>query len=125
MKDPVTYTAEVLELFERRPYAGRMTAAPDVYSGRAGDVAKGIDMQFWIKFALGRIQATSFLAFGCPHVIAAGSWWAQRIRGLSIEDAKRVTWQEVEQALAIPAEKRGKLLVIEDAITAALGAISI
>jgi NifU-like protein involved in Fe-S cluster formation len=122
MKDPVSYSPLVIELFDRRPHAGRMPEALDVFCGRAGDAARGVEVQVWIKCALQRIQATSFLAFGCPHTIAATSWWAQRIRGLAIEDAKQVSWQDAERTLEVPAEKRGKLLLIEDAMRFALQA---
>jgi NifU-like protein involved in Fe-S cluster formation len=124
VKESMNYSPLVLELFDRRPHVGRMPEATDVYLGRGRDAARGVDVQIWIKYTLQRIQATSFLAYGCPHTVAATSWWAQRVRGLQIDDAKQVIWQEAERALAVPPEKRGKLLVIEDAVRLALNAAS-
>jgi NifU-like protein involved in Fe-S cluster formation len=123
MNEPDQYSPLVLELFGRRPHVGRMVEGVGVYSGRVGDASRGVDVQVWLKCAQQHIQATSFLAYGCPHTVAAASWWAQRLRGLPIEDAKHVTWQEAERALAVPPEKRGKLLLIEDAVRQALNVV--
>ncbi len=110
------YSSLVLELFDRRPHAGRMEAAPGVFSGRAGERARGVEVQFWLKCAAERIQATSFLAYGCPYTIAAASWWAQRVRGMRLNEAEQIGWREAEQVLSVPVEKRGRLLVVEDAM---------
>jgi len=116
------YNSLVLDLFDRRPHAGKMADATDVFIGRAGEPGRGVDVQFWLKCAGGRIQATSFQAYGCPHSIAAASWWAQRVRGLKSSDAEQVGWREAEQVLGVPPEKRGRLLVVEDAMRMALKA---
>jgi NifU-like protein involved in Fe-S cluster formation len=120
--DSSDYNSLVLELFERRPHAGRMETASDVFVGRAGEQARGVEVQFWLKCAGGRIQATSFLAYGCPHSIAAASWWAQRVRGLKVSDAEQVGWREAEEVLSVPPEKRGRLLTVEDGMRTALNA---
>jgi len=114
------YNSLVLDLFDRRPHAGKMATAADVFIGRAGEQTRGIDVQFWLKCAGGRIQATSFQGYGCPHSIAAASWWAQRVRGLKLADAEQVGWREAEEVLSVPPEKRGRLLVVEDAMRMAL-----
>jgi nitrogen fixation NifU-like protein len=116
------YNSLVLDLFERRPHAGEMATAADVFIGRAGEQARSVEVQFWLKCAAGRIQATSFQAYGCPHSIAAASWWAQRVRGLKLADAEQVGWREAEELLSVPPEKRGRLLVVEDAMRMALKA---
>jgi nitrogen fixation NifU-like protein len=116
------YSSVVLDLFDRRPHAGKMTTSADVFVGRAGEQSRGVDVQFWLKCTAGRIQATSFQAYGCPHSIAAASWWAQRVRGLKLADAEQVGWREAEEVLSAPAEKRGRLLVVEDAMRMALKA---
>lgn len=114
------YNSLVLDLFERCPHAGKMASAADVFIGRAGEQSRSVEVQFWLKCTAGRIQATSFQAYGCPHSIAAASWWAQRVRGLKLTDAEQVGWREAEELLAVPAEKRGRLLVVEDAMRMAL-----
>ena len=118
------YHPQVAELFERTPFAGEMPPAPDVFAGAAGSLAQGAEVRFWIRVGQRRIQAISFRAYGCPHTIAAASWIAQHARGVPLADVERTAWLEVEQALAVPAPKRGRLLIVEDALKAAVNAAS-
>jgi len=117
------YSALVMHLFERLPHAGRMEPAADVTEGHAGGKMEGAEVRFWLKCSGPRIQATSFLAYGCPHTIAAAAWMAQRARGMQLTDVERADWREIEQVLSIPAEKRGRVLIVEDALKAAARAI--
>jgi NifU-like protein involved in Fe-S cluster formation len=113
------YHAQVVELFGRLPFAGGMQPAADVYTGSAGGQTFGTEVRFWLKCSGDRIQAISFQVFGCPHTIAAAAWVAQRARGLTLADVERTAWLEVERALGVPPEKRGRLLIVEDALRAA------
>jgi NifU-like protein involved in Fe-S cluster formation len=115
----VAYHPQVVELFQRLPFAGRMEAGAGVSTGTAGGHGQGAEVRFWVKCNGGRIQAISFQAFGCPHTIAAAAWVAQRARGLALAEIERIAWLEVERALSVPPEKRGRLLIVEDALKAA------
>jgi NifU-like protein involved in Fe-S cluster formation len=96
-----------------------MDSGAGVFVGTAGSQAEGAEVRFWLKSGGGRIQAISFRAYGCPHTIAAAAWVAQHARGLMLADVDRTTWLEVERALAIPPQKRGRLLIVEDSLKAA------
>lgn len=113
------YHPQVVDLFERLPFAGRMEEGPNVFVGSAGAQAIGAHVQYWLKCSAGRIQAISFQAFGCPHTLAAAAWVAQQARGMALTDVQQRTWLDVERALGVPAEKRGRLLIVEDALKAA------
>lgn len=65
-----------------------------------------------------RIEAVRFEAYGCPHCIAAGSWLSERLVGLTQPELQRWNWREADAALRFPAEKRGRLLILEDAVKA-------
>jgi NifU-like protein involved in Fe-S cluster formation len=121
--DDPRYSPLVRQLFDRRPHAGRMEAAPDVVEGHAGGALDGAEVRFWLKVTGDRIQATSFLAYGCPHVVATAAWMAQRARGMQLAEIARADWRQAEQILAIPPEKRGRLLIVEDALQAAANAL--
>jgi nitrogen fixation protein NifU and related proteins len=110
------YNAQVADLFQRAPCAGRMEPGPGVYAGTAGSAVEGTEVRFWLKVGGGRIQAVSFLAYGCPHTIAAAAWMAHHARGLALSEVDRTAWLEVERALAVPPQKRGRLLIVEDAL---------
>jgi len=112
------YHPQVVELFQRLPFAGRMEPAVDIFTASAGAQGHGTEVHFWIKCSAGRIQAISFQVFGCPHTVAACAWMAQRARGLTLMDVERTAWMQVERALAVPPEKRGRLLIVEDALHA-------
>ena len=113
------YNAQVAELVARTPFAGRMDPGPGVFMGSAGSSMDGAEVTFWLRVGGGRIQAISFLAYGCPHTIAAAAWVAHHARGLSLNEVGRTAWLEVERSLAVPPQKRGRLLVVEDALKAA------
>ncbi len=116
------YNPQVAELFQRTPFAGQMEMGAGVFVGSAGSQSEGADVRFWLKAGGGRIQAISFQAYGCPHTIAAAAWIAHHARGLALADVEQTAWIEVERALAVPPQKRGRLLIVEDALKAAVKA---
>ena len=65
-----------------------------------------------------RIEEVRFEAYGCPHCIAAGSWLSERLVGLTLDRLRAWRWREADQALQFPLEKRGRLLILEDAVHA-------
>lgn len=55
----------------------------------------------------GRIEAARFLAYGCAPTLACGSVLAEMIEGMTIEDAGRLTRQEITRVLdRLPARKQ-------------------
>jgi NifU-like protein involved in Fe-S cluster formation len=118
----VKYSELTLHYFETAPSAGVLTG-PDVYRGAAGRREQGTWVQFDLQVSAGIIQAARFLAFGCPHTIAVSAWVAQHAVGGRVPLAtlpERV--QDLSERFAVPAEKRGRLLVVEDAWVAAVNA---
>jgi NifU-like protein involved in Fe-S cluster formation len=65
-----------------------------------------------------RIEAVRFEAYGCPHCIAAGSWLSERLVGLDRDQLRAWRWRDADRALQFPLEKRGRLLILEDAVHA-------
>lgn len=68
------------------------------------------------KVAGQTLEAVRFQVYGCPHCIAAGSWLTERLAGCRQEELRTWSWQEAAAALEVPAEKRGRLLILEDAV---------
>ncbi len=55
----------------------------------------------------GRIEAARFLAYGCPPTLACASVLTEMIEGMPIEDARRMTRQDVAQQIGgLPARKQ-------------------
>jgi NifU-like protein involved in Fe-S cluster formation len=114
----VNYNELTLHYFETAPTAG-VLIGPDVYRGAAGSRAQGTWVQFDVQVSAGMIRAARFLAFACPHTIAVAAWVAEHAVGQTLRAALPESVQNLSESFAVPIEKRGRLLIIEDAWAAA------
>lgn len=110
------YNCQVVEHFERPRNVGRFVACNEAIEGAAGDAAQGARFVLSAKIADEHIAELRFESYGCPHCIAAGSWLTQRLQGATCGELDSWTWREVADALDVPPEKRGRLLILEDAV---------
>jgi NifU-like N terminal domain len=114
----VKYSELTLRYFDIAAGAGVLTGL-DVYRGSAGSRAQGAWVQFDVRANSGIIQAARFLAFGCPHTIAVSAWVAEHGLG-PVRAALPESVQGLSERFAVPVEKRGRLLIVEDAWVAAV-----
>jgi NifU-like protein involved in Fe-S cluster formation len=112
------YSPLVADHFVHPRNVGRFAPGQDVVSGSAGSVAQGTRFALSASIEGDRIRALRQQVYGCPHSIAAASWLSDRLVGAGLKDLQQWRWQEAADALQIPAEKRGRLLVLEDALRA-------
>jgi nitrogen fixation NifU-like protein len=71
----------------------------------------------------GRIEAARFLAYGCAPTLACGSVLAEMIEGMTLEDAARLTRQEITRALdGLPARKQHAAALAIETLRASLKA---
>lgn len=112
------YPSVVVDHFEHPRNAGHFEPGSDVIRGVAGDVSQGTMFTLSARVVAERIEAVRFEAYGCPHCIAAGSWLSERLVGLTQAELARWNWREADEALQFPTEKRGRLLILEDAVRA-------
>jgi cysteine desulfurase len=93
-----------------------VTPGGDWAIGSAGSVTAGT----WIRFALrlrgGRVTEARFRAYGCPHTLAAVGWLAEQARGKTLAELVGLGLEEVVRRHDIPAEKLGRLLIVQDAL---------
>lgn len=113
-----SYSAAVVDHFDEPRNAGRFEPAADVVTGVAGKREQGVRFVVSARVAAERIVAVRFETYGCPHCIAVASWLSERLPGCSQADLRGWSWREAAAALQIPAEKRGRLLILEDALRA-------
>jgi NifU-like protein involved in Fe-S cluster formation len=113
------YSELTLHYFETALSAGVLTG-PGTFRGAAGNRAHGTWVQFDALSSEGIIQAARFLAFACPHTIAVSAWVAEHAVGRVSRAALPESVQDLSARFAVPAEKRGRLLIIEDAWVAAM-----
>lgn len=117
MAEPA-YSALVRAHFDSPRNVGRFEPAPDVISGHAGQRVQGAEFHLSARVADDKITAARFEAFGCPHCIAAGSFLSETLIGADRERLERWSWREIAQTLEVPTAKRGRLLILEDAVRA-------
>ena len=93
-------------------------AAPTV--GEAVGESGGPEQEAWVRFRLhvreGVVHGALFKAYGCPHTLAVAAWVAERLRGRGRADLAPGTPAEWAETLAVPVEKLGRLLLVEDAL---------
>jgi NifU-like protein involved in Fe-S cluster formation len=77
-------------------------------------------VQFDVRVAARRCLDARFLAFGCPHTIAAAAWVAEQASGSALRAALPEPAAALAQRFAAPVEKLGRLLIVEDAWRAAV-----
>ncbi len=115
------YSELTLRYFESAPGAGVLVGR-EVLRGAAGSRAQGAWVQFDLQVSSGIIQAARFQAFGCPHTIAVAAWIAEQAVDRGLRTALCETVEQLSQRFAVPVEKRGRLLIIEDAWAAVAAA---
>ncbi len=110
------YSGRVRELFRELPAAG--TLAPGKGTVVQGE-AKALDRGAWVRFEAriegGHFADCAFRAWGCPHTLAAAAWVAAAIRG-DPAAVCRFDARQLGREIDAPAEKLGRLLVVEDAL---------
>lgn len=117
----MNYSALTLQYFETVPGSGTLSGS-GAYRGAAGSRAQGTWVQFDVQVDAGSIRAARFLAFGCPHTIAVSAWVAEHAVGHQVRAALPESPQSLSERFGVPVDKRGRLLIIEDAWLAAMGA---
>lgn len=114
------YSELTRRYFEATPAAG-ILAGPGVQRGAAGSRVQGTWVQFDVQIDAGMLRQARFLCFGCPHTIAVSAWVAeQAAAGSVLRAALPESVADLSLRFAVPLEKRGRLLIIEDAWIAAL-----
>jgi len=101
------YNDIVLEHFTNPRNVGKLKRRDTDGFALVGDPACGDQMKLWISVKANRIHDIAFQSFGCPGAIATSSMLTELAKGQSIEEAKRITDDDVVEALGgIPARKR-------------------
>ena len=107
------------------------SSAEGLFSGEAGSREQGVlvCVQLRLSAADRTVREMRYRAFGCPYTLAACEWLARELSGRALSSlsgpglaAAVGTAADWGRALDIPQRRLGRLLVIEDALYAALAA---
>ena len=102
---------------EREPVASIVT-------GEAEDRSLNVWVRYQVQVGGGTIDSIRFEAYGCPHFVAAADWHAEQLEGRRSASLAEPDTRGAREALGMPTEKLGKLLVIENALVACATAVA-
>ena len=95
---PLPYNPKVLELFRNPKNLGKMEDATVV--SVAGNPLCGDMITFYLKIDdQDIIQKASFESYGCAANIATASIATEMIKGMKLEDAWKISWKGVAEAV--------------------------
>ena len=77
---------------------------------------QGVRVRLSAKAKAGTIEAMRFRAWGCPHLIAAAEWLCSYYEGRPLTALEEFPRAPIMENLAIPTEKTGRILVLEDTV---------
>jgi nitrogen fixation NifU-like protein len=113
------YNATVLDHYRNPRHVGDVPGS--VATAQVGDPAHGDVLRVSLRIEAGRVAEARFRAFGCTAAIAAGSMTTVLVTGRSIDEAARLTNQEVAAALGgLPESKMHCSVLAEQAVREAL-----
>jgi len=104
-RTPLPYNPKILELFRNPKNLGKMEDA--TVSAVAGNPLCGDMIIFYLKIDNNDvIKKASFESYGCAANIATSSATTEMIRGMKLEDAWKISWRSVIEAVGgVPSVK--------------------
>ena len=105
------YSPAVRKLFAMPEHVG------DVDDGESAFVDdQGVRVRLSARAEGRNIGKMRFRAWGCPHLIAAAEWLCDYYEGRAISALEDFPHAPIMENLAIPTEKTGRILVLEDTV---------
>jgi NifU-like protein involved in Fe-S cluster formation len=77
---------------------------------------QGVSVELSARAADGAVEQLRFRAWGCPHLIAAAEAVCAEFEGQTASQLEKFSVADVMQRLAVPAQKSGRILVLEDTV---------
>jgi nitrogen fixation NifU-like protein len=118
----MAYKKEVIDHFENPRNVGTLDKADlNVGTGLVGAPACGDVMRLQIKVnGEGVIEDAKFKTFGCGSAIASSSLVTEWVKNKKVEDAEKITNQEIVEELSLPPVKVHCSVLAEDAVKSAI-----
>ena len=112
------YNEAVRALFADPAHAGELSGAPTGYFDE-----QGIRVRLAAELDGETLQKMRFQAWGCPHVIASCEWICREFEGGPVAALESFDSARIMADLAVPPEKTGRILVVEDSVRSLRAAI--
>jgi len=116
------YSDKVLDHYENPRNVGKFADDEEgIGTGMVGAPACGDVMRLQIKVSDdGTIEDARFKTFGCGSAIASSSLLTEWVRGKSLDEAGKISNQQIAEELSLPPVKIHCSVLAEDAIKAAI-----
>ena len=113
------YNTEVRARFADPRHAGSLSREyPRVLQAEVSEAGAGARLALAAGIVAEQVAEMRFLAFGCPHLIAAAEALCQEREGGAVAGLSVFARDELMTRLAVPVEKTGRILLLEDALNA-------
>ena len=113
------YSDKVFELLKNPKNVGEIEDADGV--GTVGNPTCGDVMRLYIKVEDGKIVDAKFKTFGCAAAIASSSMVTEMVKGMTIEEAKKISNKQVADELGgLPPVKMHCSNLAEEALESAI-----
>ena len=119
----MAYSKEVVERFEsvlknpEKHSVGRFDPTdPDVASGMVGAPSCGDVMKLDLKLDGNIIKDVKFKTYGCGSAIASSTMFVDMLKGLTIDEAKKIEDKQIAEALQLPPIKLHCSVLAEEPI---------
>ncbi len=100
----LNYTKKTLNHFLKPKNIGEIKNA-DAYA-ELGNMVCGDQLNFSMKIEKGIIKDIKFMSFGCASNIATASIMTEKVKGMSLEKAKKFDWNTIVKELGgLPQQK--------------------
>jgi nitrogen fixation NifU-like protein len=100
----LNYTKKTIDHFLHPQNIGQIKDADATAS--VGNMVCGDQLEFSLKIKNGRIVDIMFLSFGCASNIATASVLTEKVKGMTLTQAKKYPWQKVMAELGgLPQQK--------------------
>ncbi len=107
------YSPAVRNLFAAPSHAGTLADGTTVLVED-----QGMRVELSARAEQGRLAAMRFRVWGCPHLIAATEWVCDHYEAGPVAALEVFPAARIMEYLAVPTEKTGRILVLEDAVQA-------
>ena len=118
----MSYSKKLLDHYNNPRNVGTLDKGDDkIGTGLVGTPACGDVMRLQIKVNdKGVIEDAKFKTFGCGSAIASSSLVTEWVKSKTVEEAEKITNQEIVKELSLPPVKVHCSVLAEDAIKAAI-----
>jgi nitrogen fixation NifU-like protein len=111
------YSAEVIKRFNNPSNVGTLDRNnPNVSIATVGAPACGDVLQLSIEVKDNIITDAKFKGFGCGSLLASGSRLTENLKGMSVDEAQKISNRDIANFLSLPPVKIHCSLLAEEAI---------